>query len=339
MLSVDSFKKSCLFFIKNLSFLAFLLMVGCAIHKPITYDPKKLSIEDDCEPSKATYYYDSLLTPQSLHSQEPDSATMKRFSLRARNIAISAGAMKSLNEFTLLEPIAKSGSDSAKLALLFVRQEIDERLSLSFLDISSVLAEIECEKDRAIQLRNHLNQVTNKRIKILNIGSIFIGALATVISGVVSLYRPNDNVLIQEVSIIGATVGGYLAIRQIFIQRKAYFNHPRNHLRDIWFNSSRPTTFPPNVWHFLTKQFIVDGKSMTGRQLLIKQFIDVGALSQKNKRDKTNRISLFFGDGGFYTVNHLTDRINMLELLETEINLMKYDLKRLHQEILIGNSR
>jgi hypothetical protein len=262
-----------------------------------------------------------------------------RFSVRARNISISAGAMKALNEFTKIEPKAMAGSDSAKLALLFVRQQIDERLNLAVLDISSVLAEVECEKDRAIQLRTHLMHVTNKHVKVLNIGSIVVGAVATVVSSVISLYKPNDNLLIQSVSIAGATVGGYLALKQIFISRKAYFNHPRNHLRDIWQNSSRPTTFPPNVWHFLTKQYIVDGKSMTGRQMLIKQFIDIGAMAKTNKRDNTNRASLFFGNGGYYTVNTLTDRINMLELLETEINLMKYDLKRLHQEILIGNLR
>jgi hypothetical protein len=326
-------------FLKGLVFILVVSFYSCASHKIVSYDPKKLGIDDDCQPSKTTYYYDSLLTPQSLQSQIADSATIERFSLRARNIAVSAGAMRALNEFTRLEPKAKAGSESAKLALLYVRQEIDERLSLAVLDISSVLAEIECEKDRASQLRNHLLLVINKRVKILNIGSIFVGALATVVSSGVSLIRPNDNVLIQEVSIIGATFGGYLALRQIFVQRKGYFAHPRNHLRDIWLNSSKPLTFPPNVWHFLTKQFTIDGKQFTGRELLIRQFIEIGALDLPNKKDKTNRVSLFFSDGGEYSVSHLSDRINMLELLETEINLMKYDLKRLHQEILIGNSK
>jgi hypothetical protein len=324
-------------FLKAFTLIAILFLSSCVVHKPISYDPKKLGIEEDCQPSKTTYYYDSLLRPQSLHAQFADSATINRFSLRARNVAVSAGAIKALNKFTHLEPKAMAGSDSAKLALLFVRQEIDERLSLAVLDISSVQAEIECEKDRAIQLRNHLTQVINKRVKVLNISSIVVTALATVVASGVSLVKPSDNTLIQEVSIVGAVVGGYLALRQIFVQRKAYFNHPRNHLRDIWLNSSNPQTFPPNVWHFLTKQFIIDGKTMTGREFLIRQFIDIGALAEKNKRDKTNRISLFFGEGGYYTVSQLSDRINLLELLETEINLMKYDLKRLHQEILMGN--
>jgi hypothetical protein len=329
-------KKIILQIFKGASLIAILFFSSCAVHKPISYDPKKLGIEEDCQPSKTTYYYDSLLRPQSLHAQFADSATTTRFSLRARNIAISAGAMGALNKFTQLEPKAIAGSDSAKLALLFVRQEIDERLSLAVLDISSVQAEIECEKDRAIQLRNYLTLVINKRVKVLNISSIVVTALATVVASGVSLAKPNDNTLIQEISIVGAVVGGWLAFKQIFVQRKAYFNHPRNHLRDLWFNSSNPQTFPPNVWHFLTKQFIIDGKTMTGRELLIKQFIDIGALAKSNKRDKTNKVALFFGDGGYYTVGQLSDRINLLELLETEINLMKYDLKRLHQEILMG---
>jgi hypothetical protein len=325
----------------NLFFKAILLLLiihqtACTVHRPLKYDPKELGIEDDCQPSTATYFYDSLLTPDYLQSGKADSATLQRFSLRARNIAISVGAMHSLNKFTYLEPRAKGDSDSAKLALLYIRQEIDERLSLALLDVSAVQAEIECEKERAMQLRNYLIQVTNKHVKILNIASIVVGAVGTIISSAISLDRPDANIPIQEAAIVGAVAGGYFAMKQIFIKKSAFFAHPRNHLRDIWDNPARSVTFPPNVWHFMTKEFSLDGKTQTGRQLLINEFDEIGVLGEDSTEWK-KRTLLFFGNGGEYNVELLSDRINMLELLESETNLMKYDLKRLHQEILLGS--
>jgi hypothetical protein len=311
-------------------------LASCKLQKPIKYDPKELGIEDDCQPSKATYFYDSLLTPKYLQSEVADSNTVKRFSLRARNISISVGAMHSLNKFTLLEPLAQAGSDSAKLALLFVRQEIDERLSLALLDVSTVQAEIDCEIERATQLRNYLVQVTNKRVKILNIGSIVVGAVGTLVSSAISVDDPTANIPIQEASIIGAVAGGYLALRQIFIRRSAFFAHPRNHLREIWESPAKPAVFPPNVWHFMTKEFPLNEKMITGRDLLLKEFKEIRILGEE-PAEREKRTKLFFGDGGEYDIDHLSDRINMLELLVTEINLMKYDLKRLHQEVLLGN--
>jgi hypothetical protein len=318
------------------AFLFLLSLSACKLQKPIKYDPKELGIEDDCQPSKATYFYDSLLTPKYLQSEIADSNTIKRFSLRARNISISVGAMHSLNKFTLLEPLAHKGSDSAKLALLFVRQEIDERLSLALLDVSTVQAEIDCEIERATQLRNYLTQVTNKRVKILNIGSIVVGAVGTLVSSAISVDNPNANIPIQEASIIGAVAGGYLAMKQLFVRRSAFFAHPRNHLKEIWENPSRPVAFPPNVWHFMTKEFSVDGKKLTGRDLLLNEFREIRILGE-DSTERKKLTKLFFGDGGEYNIDHLSDRINMLELLETEINLMKYDLKRLHQEVLLSN--
>jgi hypothetical protein len=322
-------------FLRGILFFLFFL-TACRLQRPIKYDPKELGIEDDCQPSKATYFYDAMLTPKYLQSEIADSITIKRFSVRARNISISVGAMHSLNKFTFLEPLAHNGSDSAKLALLFIRQEIDERLSLALLDVSTVQAEIDCEIERAMQLRNYLTQVTNKRVKILNIASIVVGAVGTLISSAISVDNPNANIPIQEASIIGAVAGGYLAMRQIFIRRSAFFAHPRNHLREIWENPDKPVAFPPNVWHFMTKEFSVDGSTRTGRQLLLNEYNEIRVLGE-DSTDRKERIKLFFGEGGEYNIEHLSDRINMLELLETEINLMKYDLKRLHQEVLLAN--
>jgi hypothetical protein len=306
---------------------------GCKVQKLVTYDSKKLGLEDDCQASKSTFYYDSILTPETLQYCIADSTTKVRFSLRARNIAASVGAMPTLNKFAFLEKKSITGSDSAKLALLYVRQEIDERLSLALLDLSSVLAEIDCERERAIELRSYLQNLINRKVKTLNIASIVVGSAGAIAAGTVSIYEPDANKTIQFISITAAIGSGYWALRQIFIDRKAYFSHNRNHLTDIWEGPKQSAIYPPTIWHFINKEFTSNGKITTGRQILIKQFEESGLMT-KGSKQYNQRAILFFGKGGNYNIDDLSDRINMLELLETEINLMKYDLKRLHQEII-----
>jgi len=75
--------------------------------------------------------------------------------------------------------------------------------------------------------------------------------------------------------------------------------------------------------------------SLSKREVLINEFEDTGILGRVNSKDKDANIKLFFSNGGRYNVDQLTDRINMLEMLETKINFMKYDLKRLQQEVMI----
>jgi hypothetical protein len=162
-----------------------------------------------------------------LQYSNADSLTTIRFSLRARNIAASVGAIPSLNKFAALEKSANTESDSAKLALLFVRQEIDERLSLALLDISSVLAEIDCEQERAIELRSYLQTLINRKVKTLNIASIVVGSAGAIVAGTVSIYEPDANKTIQFISIAAALGSGYWALRQIFIDRKAYFRRTK----------------------------------------------------------------------------------------------------------------
>jgi hypothetical protein len=43
--------------------------------------------------------------------------------------------------------------------------------------------------------------------------------------------------------------------------------------------------------------------------------------------------SLFFGEGGEYTAEHLMNRANMHDQIEAHINLMKQDLKLLASEL------
>jgi hypothetical protein len=55
-------------------------------------------------------------------------------------------------------------------------------------------------------------------------------------------------------------------------------------------------------------------------------------MTQKEKK-KEKVYTLFFGEGGKYTADQLTNRANMHDQIEAQINLMKQDLKLLALEL------
>ncbi|HEY6260161.1 MAG TPA: hypothetical protein VIW47_01110, partial [Nitrospiraceae bacterium] len=72
----------------------------------------------------------------------------------------------------------------------------------------------------------------------------------------------------------------------------------------------------------------------TLQEYFFHESLEVLAGSETEQR----RIALFFGEGGSYEIEDLRARAAMLDLLESDINLMSQDLERLMEEILLQSS-
>ncbi len=287
---------------------------------------------EDCNPSKSGSFYDNKIMSPKLQSIEPDSNCMKRFSRRSINIAASIGAITLLNQYSFIEPKAKT-SDSAKLALLFIRQEIDERLNMSLLNITSILAEIDCDEEKTIEMKGLLDQKLARKNSKLTVGSIIIGGGVGIITATLSLATPDKNTLIQSLAIGGSFVSTMLAIRQLRIGTSANLSHKRNYIHEMWTDTGVVEIYTPDITHFITKKFKMNDTLTNGKKIVQKRMTEFGiSLPTEKMNDKT---VLIMSQGGNYTPEDLQVRISLLGIVKSEINLMKYDLKRLHQEILM----
>ena len=122
----------------------------------------------------------------------------------------------------------------------------------------------------------------------------------------------------------------------MLLKKHIQLNHPRNHLKLIEGDGENQL-FPPAVWSFMSKNFQKDGEITTGRKELLKQWQEEGCLDPvgKIKRFPTGK-ELLYSDGGPYNTDELSNRLKMYNLLQTEVGLIEYDLKRLLQEIQLG---
>jgi len=59
----------------------------------------------------------------------------------------------------------------------------------------------------------------------------------------------------------------------------------------------------------------------------------LGKLPTPKEKKREEVYTLFFGEGGEYTAGPLTNRANMHDQIEAQINLMKQDLKLLSFEL------
>jgi hypothetical protein len=88
----------------------------------------------------------------------------------------------------------------------------------------------------------------------------------------------------------------------------------------------------------LTRPLREDPQHYSLRESLILRWRQDGRLGEAGSERERRRVALFFGDGGSYDIEDLRARAAMLDLLESDINLMSQDLERLLEEILLQDA-
>lgn len=284
---------------------------------------------DQCYTSETGYIYDSLLAVQKSPYDTVGGGAIvsKRFSRRATAIAKDINIYPLLCEYTRME----SQADKENIKFLLVKQELNQRIALANNDLTSSLAELTCEKARMMEAKSSLDGWINRSVARVTVASIVVGGAATIAASAVSLAE-GENQTEQSIAIAGAVVGSYLGFKALANKKTIRFMHPRNHLQDFWEEKAHSRIFSPIIWNFVSKNFILKGENTNGKKEVIKKWANSNLL----KKGDTKMEKLLMGVGGAYSSDELGVRINMFEGIEAEIDLIKYDLKRLQQELILG---
>ncbi|TAE67944.1 MAG: hypothetical protein EAZ85_14640 [Bacteroidetes bacterium] len=305
------------------------------MRKPLQI-PASLS---NCHISERSAYLDSLVQISSdkyvYDTTNASQILNNRFSNRSIILMRDLNLYSLLTEFTRQEQ--KNKNTPSNPDFLYLKQEISQRLLIAESDISTNLAELECEKTRINAASSYLADYNQTRINRATMGAILSGVISGVLTGAVALYNPDSSNTQQQVlTIAGAVAGGYFGVKAFGTKRKINFLHARNHLKEIWEKREYSQNFSPSIWIFMRKEFRSKGKTTNGLDMIINSWKAEGILdeSAKNYQKKINL--LIKSNGGAYSSSDLQDRLNMLVVIQQEIDVMKYDLKRVQQEILLG---
>jgi hypothetical protein len=226
---------------------------------------------------------------------------------------------------------SRSGAGKTSVEFLLLRQQIDERLFLTTLQVSGSVAEIVCERDRADQAADRMDEVDASRVKGLTLASILIGGVASIVSGGLGLAGATS-ASADAASVSGGFLESIFGGTALFTKSSQEFLHERNVLREVWEDTGKRGLLPVVVWRFLHRQHPQMGA--TFREQLIGTWRQEGRLGPPGSKDEQRRLSLILGTGGRYTSPDLRIRAAMLEELQATINLINEELERFAHDVL-----
>ncbi len=255
-----------------------------------------------------------------------------RFSDNSLYLAYSLGIDSLLNELCETEAQYKL---NPTLALRdrydHEKQKISEKVNLTFLDMTSLKTELDCEEERANQVGMYLQNKVGKREKIYAVAGIVSGAVLGIAASTAGL-ASGDSKVPDILGLVGGIGGAALGFKALSVDKRVEFMHSRNQLRDIWEGRDTAQFFSPTVWFYLNNPRNPQDSLPSLRLQLIAKWMAFGQLSDANSKERQAQIDLYFGEGGEYNADELSMRARMLQQLESTIMLITQDLKILLSE-------
>jgi hypothetical protein len=221
--------------------------------------------------------------------------------------------------------------ETHSMAFLELQQSLTDRLLLTLFEVSSVTAELVCERDRADQVADRMDEVDASLVKRLTLASIVIGGVAAAVSGGLGLAGAASDAS-DAAALAGGVVSALFGGTALFAGSKQHFSHERNLLGELWENPKQSSAFSPAIWRFL--QGHRTDETRNTREEIIQAWRQQGRLGEPGSAGEQERTALIFGPGGTYTSTDLRARASMLETFEAHIQLLTEELEAFLREII-----
>lgn len=267
------------------------------------------------------------LPPYSMEPLEPqgtlqeESLVTKRFSVAALETASTCRLLPALRGLVQAEQTNQS--------VALWQERINQRLTIASLELASVAAEMDCHEETADQVADYLAEQKSSRTRILTLLSILIGAFGGVLTSVMAL-RNVSKIIIKYSAIAFGLTGAAIGLTTLITNQRILVSHERNPLRDMLTGPTRSDYFPPLVWAYLNRPNSRNPDRQSVRQHLLNRWASFEGLSPERVASGESRL---LGERGWYNADELHRRANLFDQLESEVNLMNYDLQRLAREV------
>lgn len=250
-------------------------------------------------------------------SNEDLETLRKHFSNNAISIANDIGLIPNL-----LEYVSLGGKNKSQNRKLFIMKEVQERVTLAQMELSSMMALADCERGRGMQLASHLDTLTNDETNRLAVRSILSTVVGTVLSAAIELTGGTAQ-LYKAADLFFAFLAGHFAYQSLNLDIKGYLGHKNNILRELKDKPQKPELFYASVWNFLNNENYPNEISERGEIL---------RLWEQNKGTEEDE-KLIFSDGGDYTSVQLYKLIAKYDSLKIRMAYMQLELRQLLEEL------
>ncbi len=280
------------------------------------------------------YQYTKSDLPVPFHEVQLDTALIQHFSNSSLQIANAIDVLPQLEQYFIsVKNYRRSPDSQNQLTMLHASDKLRSKLNVATLQIDAVVSELDCEEERTDQVADYLHTKTNNLETRLTVAAIATGAATAIMSGILITGRNRDPDTAEIIGITGGVTEALLGASILLVGRRVEFIHPRNMLRDIWEGTETSPHFPPSIWYYLHYQDPAKPDQPSLRNRIIDTWTQFGQIEDLPRNKVGKARNLYFGNGGIYTAEQLTNRANMHDQLEAHISLMRQDLMQLSLEI------
>jgi hypothetical protein len=300
---------------------------GCALVAPARQPTEGSHFERHCAPPSKT----AVFTVEKDRTDVPSIVMPDMFrELSSETLSIA----RVLRVMPHLQQLYRLEREGRRHTLEFVetRAALTDRLFLALFEINGLVAEITCERDRADQVADRMDEIDTSRVRTLTLASILVGGVASIISGAVGL-AAGASVAADASDVGGGVLTSLFGTAALLTESRHSFRHERNVLKGLWQDDPDSTLFSPTVWRYLHTP--KPDQRLTPRQEIIQAWQQEGRLGEPGSKEEVRRKTLFFGDGGMYSAVDLRARASMLETLEASIHLINEHLELFIRETML----
>jgi hypothetical protein len=265
-----------------------------------------------------------LLMPSPAETQNltPTQSTAPGIENTARLVGV-------LPDLTELRKLSDGTAQADRWRILWLHQNISERIMAASLQVDATIAQIDNEISRANEVHSYLADRRDRTVNRVNLLSVIVGGgLGATSSGLQlssTLSKPAAGV-----GIGAGTLSAGLALVGIRAQKgkSRQFEFQSNMLAVFFDRPALPDShYPATIWTFLNESADPNGlNGLTRRQQLVQTWIDVQRIDSLASTDKIDRLTSQPSERLDLSIDDFEDRAAMLQDVRARISFLKRDL-------------
>jgi hypothetical protein len=231
-------------------------------------------------------------------------------------------------EISQLQQLSGSGATGDRWRVLWLHQQIFEKVTAASLQLDATIAQIDNEIARANEVRGYLSDRRDRAVSRANLfSSIVGGAVGATSSGLQlssGLTRPAAAVGIGAGSLsVGFAAAGIHAQPG----KSSRFDFESNMLAEFFDRPVLPNSeYPATVWTFLNEASQHGPASFTRRQELMQTWVAVQRIDSLASTAKIDRVTSQPSELLKLSIDDFEDRAAMLQDVRARISYLKRDL-------------
>jgi hypothetical protein len=264
-----------------------------------------------------------LLLPRSA---DPQSLTPgQSIELSVESTAQLVGVLAELTE---LQKLSAGTAPADRWRILWLHQDIFERIMAASLQVDATTAQIDNEISRANEVHSYLADRRDRTVTRLNLLSVIAGGSLGAASSGLQLSSTLSK-LAAGVGIGAGTLSAGLALVGIHAQkgRSSQFDFQSNMLAEFFDRPALPNShYPATVWSFLNESAPNSPDGLTRKEQLVQTWVEVKRIDSVASVDKIHRLTSEPSERLDLSIDDFEDRGAMLQDVRARISFLKRDL-------------